>query len=162
MGRLCNFFKSLFRNNNDVYLKKVKIVNKSKHRLPEYETCGAAGMDVKADLDEPMKIEPHSSVIVPTGLYISLPKGYECQIRGRSGLAFKYDIYAHLGTIDEDYRGEIKVKLYNLSDNSFLIHPGERICQMVISPYERIEWEEVRELDDTKRGEGGFGSTGIK
>lgn len=138
----------------------VKIVNKSKHRLPEYETIGAAGMDIKANIDEPYKLEAHSSIVIPTGIYIALPEGYECQIRSRSGWAFKYDIVAYPGTIDEDYRGEIKVKLFNMSDNNFLIHPGDRIAQMVVSSYEKVVWNEVVELPETKRGEGGFGSTG--
>ena len=139
---------------------EVKVVNKSKHRLPEYATTGAAGMDVKADIDEPMKLKAHSSVIVPTGLYMSLPEGCELTIRSRSGLAFKYDIYAFHGLLDEDYRGELRVKLINLSNDDFLIHPGERIAQLKLSKYEKIEWKEVAVLDKTDRGEGGFGSTG--
>lgn len=141
---------------------KVQIVNKSKHRLPEYETPQSAGMDIKADIDEPIKLEAHSSVVIPTGLYIALPDGYEATIRSRSGLAFKYDIVAFHGLIDADYRGEMRVKLFNFSDNSFLIHPGERIAQLKIAPVERVEWEEVRELNETERGTGGFGSTGLK
>lgn len=139
---------------------KVQIINKSKHRLPEYATSGAAGMDLKADIDEPYVIEPKSSIIIPTGIYIGLPDGYEAQIRSRSGLAFKYDIQAHVGTIDADYTGEIKVKLFNFSENKFVVQPGERIAQMVINKIETIEWEEVKELKETERGEGGFGSTG--
>ncbi len=139
---------------------KVKIVNKSNHRLPEYATAGAAGMDLKADILEPMQLKSRSSVIVPTGIYIALPDGCEAQLRGRSGLAFKYDIVSHLGTLDADYRGEIKVKLFNLSDNDFVINPGERIAQLVVARYEKVEWEEVSALDETERGEGGFGSTG--
>ena len=139
---------------------KVQIINKSKHRLPEYATSGAAGMDLKADIDEPYVIEPKSSIIIPTGIYIGLPDGYEAQIRSRSGLAFKYDIQAHVGTIDADYTGEIKVKLFNFSENKFVVQPGERIAQMVINKIERVEWEEVKELKETERGEGGFGSTG--
>ena len=141
-------------------MTKIKIVNKSNHRLPEYATAGAAGMDLKADILEPMQLKARSNVIVPTGIYIALPEGYEAQIRGRSSLAFKYDIVSHLGTIDADYRGEIKVKLFNLSDNDFVINPGERIAQMVVGKYEQVEWEEVAVLDETERGEGGFGSTG--
>jgi dUTP pyrophosphatase len=139
---------------------KVKIVNKSNHRLPEYATAGAAGMDLKANILEPMQLKSRSSVIVPTGIYIALPDGCEAQLRGRSGLAFKYDIVSHLGTLDADYRGEIKVKLFNLSDNDFVINPGERIAQLVVARYEKVEWEEVSALDETDRGEGGFGSTG--
>ena len=141
---------------------KVKIVNKSNHRLPEYATAGAAGMDLKADILEPMQLKARSSIIVPTGIYVALPDGCEMQIRGRSGLAFKYDIVSHLGTLDADYRGEIKVKLFNFSDNDFVINPGERIAQIVVARYEKVEWEEVATLDETVRGEGGFGSTGMK
>lgn len=139
---------------------KVQIINKSKHRLPEYATSSAAGMDLKADIDTPYVIEAKSSIIIPTGIYIGLPDGYEAQIRSRSGLAFKYDIQAHVGTIDADYTGEIKVKLFNHSDNKFVVQPGERIAQMIINKIEKVEWEEVTELKKTERGEGGFGSTG--
>lgn len=139
---------------------KVQIINKSKHRLPEYATSSAAGMDLKADIDMPYVIEAKSSIIIPTGIYIGLPDGYEAQIRSRSGLAFKYDIQAHVGTIDADYTGEIKVKLFNHSDNKFVVQPGERIAQMIINKIEKVEWEEVIELKKTERGEGGFGSTG--
>lgn len=139
---------------------KVQIINKSKHRLPEYATSSAAGMDLKADIDMPYVIEAKSSIIIPTGIYIGLPDGYEAQIRSRSGLAFKYDIQAHVGTIDADYTGEIKVKLFNFSENKFVVQPGERIAQMIINKIEKVEWEEVTELKKTERGEGGFGSTG--
>lgn len=139
---------------------EINIVNKSKHRLPEYETAGAAGMDIKANIDEPIKLYAHDSIIVPTGLYISIPNGYEVTIRSRSGLAFKYDIVAFHGLIDADYRGEIKVKLFNFSKNDFLIHPGERIAQLKIAKVEKVKWNEVKELDITERGHGGFGSTG--
>lgn len=142
-------------------MTKVKIVNKSNHRLPEYATAGSAGMDLKANILEPIQLKARSSVVVPTGIYVALPDGCEMQIRGRSGLAFKYDIVSHLGTLDADYRGEIKVKLFNLSDNDFVINPGERIAQIVIARYEKIEWDEVAVLDETDRGEGGFGSTGM-
>ena len=142
-------------------MTKVKIVNKSNHRLPEYATAGSAGMDLKANILEPIQLKARSSVVIPTGIYVALPDGCEMQIRGRSGLAFKYDIVSHLGTLDADYRGEIKVKLFNLSDNDFVINPGERIAQMVIARYEKIEWDEVAVLDETDRGEGGFGSTGM-
>lgn len=140
----------------------VKVVNKSNHRLPEYATPGAAGMDLKADILEPVVLKARSSVVIPTNIHIQLPAGYEAQVRGRSGLAFKYDVISHVGTIDEDYRGSIGVKLFNLSDNDFVVKPGERIAQLVVSRYEKVEWEEVSSLDDSERGEGGFGSTGRK
>ena len=143
-------------------MTKVKVVNKSNHRLPEYATAGSAGMDLKANILEPIQLKARSSVVIPTGIYVALPDGCEMQIRGRSGLAFKYDIVSHLGTLDADYRGEIKVKLFNLSDNDFVINPGERIAQIVIARYEKIEWDEVAVLDETDRGEGGFGATGMK
>ena len=139
---------------------RVKIVNKSNHRLPEYATVGAAGMDLKADILEPMVLKARSSIVIPTNVHIQLPEGYEAQVRGRSGLAFKYDIVAHVGTIDADYRGAIGVKLFNLSDNDFVVKPGERVAQLVVAKYEKVEWEEVSSLDETERGEGGFGSTG--
>lgn len=139
---------------------KVKIVNKSNHRLPEYATYGASGMDLKADILEPIIIKARGSAIIPTNIHIQLPEGYEAQVRGRSGLAFKYDIVAHIGTIDSDYRGPIGVKLFNFSDNDFIIKPGERVAQLVIAKYEKVEWEEVATLDETERGEGGFGHTG--
>ena len=140
----------------------VKIINKSKHRLPEYETPGAACMDLKANTDEPLILEGKSSIVIPTGIYIAIPEGFEGTIRSRSGLAFKYDICAFHGEIDSDYRGEIKVKLFNFSNDRFLIHPGERIAQLKIASFERVKWEEVSTLPETKRGEGGFGSTGNK
>lgn len=139
---------------------EVKIVNKSNHRLPEYATVGASGMDLKADILEPVVLKAKSSVVIPTNIYIQLPEGCEAQVRGRSGLAFKYDIISHLGTIDSDYRGAIGVKLFNLGDNDFVIKPGERIAQLVIARYEKIEWKEVAALNETERGEGGFGHTG--
>ena len=117
-------------------------------------------MDIKANIDEPYKLEPKSSIVIPTGLFIALPDGYEATIRSRSGLAFKYDIVAFHGLIDADYRGEIKVKLFNFSNNSYLIQPGERIAQLKIAPVSQIEWDEVLDLSNTERGEGGFGSTG--
>lgn len=143
-------------------MTKVKVVNKSNHRLPEYATVGASGMDLKADILEPVILPARGSVVIPTNIHIQLPEGYEAQVRGRSGLAFKYDIISHLGTIDADYRGAIGVKLFNFSDNDFVIRPGERVAQLVIARYEKIEWEEVASLDETDRGEGGFGSTGMK
>ena len=140
----------------------VQIINKSKHRLPEYATNGAAGMDLKANINEPYILPAKGSVIIPTGLFIALPEGYEATIRSRSGLAFKYDIVAFHGLIDADYRGEIMVKLFNFSDNDFLINPGERIAQLKIASYEKVELIEVKELVSTERGDGGFGSTGMK
>ena len=143
---------------------EIKIVNKSKHNLPSYATDCAAGMDLKADTDEPVKLAPGSKFLFPTGLYIQLPEGYEAQIRPRSGLACKFGITVANapGTIDPDYRGEIKVCLINLSQETFVIKPGERIAQMVVAKFERIEWKEVSSLDESARGEGGFGSTGTK
>lgn len=164
MERFCNFFKSLFGFNDEVITREVKIVNKSKHRLPEYATSGAAGMDLKADTNEPITLSPMERIIIPTGIYIQLPYGYEAQIRPRSGLACKYGITVANapGTIDCDYTGEVKVCLINLSNERFVIHPGERIAQMVVAKHEIIEWKEVKTLDETERGDGGFGSTGIK
>jgi dUTP pyrophosphatase len=145
-------------------LKKVKIVNKSDNDLPRYETEGSAGMDIRAMLSEPVILKPLQRALIPTGLYIELPDGYEAQIRPRSGLAFKkgLSILNSPGTIDSDYRGEIKVLLINLSNETAILNTGERIAQMVISKYERIAFEEVDELSETKRGAGGFGHTGIK
>lgn len=142
----------------------VQIINKSKHRLPEYATIASAGMDLKANTNEPIVLKPMERMIFPTGLYIQLPVGYEAQIRPRSGLACKYGITVanSPGTIDADYRGEIGVCLINLSTDNFVVHPGERIAQMVISKHEQIDWEEVTELSETDRGAGGFGSTGMK
>ena len=141
---------------------KIKIVNKSAFPLPEYATEHSAGMDLKADIQEPAELAPLQRMMVPTGLYIALPEGTEAQIRPRSGLAAKHGITVlnSPGTIDADYRGEIKVILVNLSDTSFTINPGERIAQMVIARYEKAEWEGTEVLDRTGRGDGGFGSTG--
>lgn len=141
---------------------KIRIVNKSAFPLPEYATEHSAGMDLKADIQEPAELAPLQRMMVPTGLYIALPEGTEAQIRPRSGLAAKHGITVlnSPGTIDADYRGEIKVILVNLSDTSFTINPGERIAQMVIARYEKAEWEETEVLDRTGRGDGGFGSTG--
>lgn len=143
-------------------MAKVKIINKSNHRLPEYATAMSAGMDLKANISEAYKLAAGERAIIPTGLFIELPEGYEAQIRPRSGLAAKYGITVlnAPGTIDADYRGEVGVILVNLSKNDFMIQPGERIAQMVVARYERVEWEEVSELGSTDRGEGGFGSTG--
>ena len=141
---------------------KVKIVNQSKHNLPEYATPCSAGMDLRANLDLPVTLNPLERQLIPTGIFIELPVGYEAQIRPRSGLAIKHGISLvnTPGTIDADYRGEIKVILVNLSDTPFIINDGERICQMVVAAHARVEWEETGTLEDTNRGSGGFGHTG--
>lgn len=141
---------------------KVPIVNHSPYPCPAYATEQSAGMDLKANLEEPLILKPLQRALVPTGLYMALPAGYEAQVRPRSGLAAKHGITVlnTPGTIDADYRGEVKVILVNLSDTPFEIVPGERIAQMVIARHEKVEWEEVNELDATERGAGGFGSTG--
>lgn len=143
---------------------KVKIVNKSGYDVPFYATELSAGMDLKAAIEEPIELDSLCRAMVPTGLYIALPEGYEAQIRPRSGLAAKHGVTVcnSPGTVDADYRGEIKVILVNLSKEKFMINPGERIAQMVIAKYEKIEWDEVEVLDETERGAGGFGSTGVK
>ena len=143
---------------------KIKIVNRSKHALPEYATLSSAGMDLRANIDEPIVLKSLERKLVPTGLFIELPEGYEAQIRPRSGLAIKHGISLvnTPGTIDADYRGEIGVIMINLSKDDFTINDGERICQMVIAQHERAEWIEVEELNETERGAGGFGHTGKK
>ena len=143
-------------------MTKVKIVNKSGQPLPTYATELSAGMDLRASLDAPVTLGPLERALVPTGLFIALPPGFEAQVRPRSGLAAKHGITVlnTPGTIDADYRGEIKVILVNLSNTPFEIVPGERIAQMVVACHERVEWEEVEVLDETARGAGGFGSTG--
>jgi dUTP pyrophosphatase len=143
---------------------KIKIINKSRHKLPHYETIASAGMDLRASLTESRIIKPLERTIVGTGLFIELPIGTEAQVRPRSGLAAKKGITVlnAPGTIDADYRGEIGVILVNLSNENFEVHNGERIAQLVIAKHERAEWEEVEELSETDRGEGGFGSTGVK
>ena len=140
----------------------VKIVNHSPYPCPSYATEQSAGMDLRARLEEPVVLKPLQRTLVPTGLYIALPEGYEAQVRPRSGLALKHGITVlnSPGTVDADYRGELRVILVNLSDEDFEIQPGERIAQMVIARHERAEWEEVEILDETRRGSGGFGSTG--
>lgn len=142
----------------------IKVINKSNNPLPEYSTSESAGMDVRAFLAEPVTLKPLQRALIPTGLFIELPHGYECQIRPRSGLALKKGITVlnTPGTIDADYRGEIGVILINLSDTPFVVENGERICQMVINAYTHANWDKVNELEDTQRGEGGFGHTGIK
>ena len=141
---------------------KVKIINKSQHPLPAYETILSAGMDLRASLTESIILQPMQRALIPTGLYIELPAGTEAQIRPRSGLAFKHGITVlnSPGTIDADYRGEIKVLLINLSQEPFEIKDSERIAQMVVSKHETVEWQLVESLNETKRGEGGFGHTG--
>ena len=141
---------------------EVKIVNKSNPRLPEYATPGSAGMDLKANIDEPFVLKPFERQIVPTGLFIALPDGYSADIQPRSGLAAKHGVTVanSPGLCDPDYRGEIKVILINLSNENFVVNPGERIAQLVIRHFEKVEWNEVAALDKTERGEGGFGHTG--
>ncbi len=143
---------------------KIKIINKSEHALPSYETVASAGMDLRAAIDAPIVLQPLERAIVKTGLFIELPVGYEAQIRPRSGLAAKKGITVANapGTIDADYRGEIGVILINLSNETFTVENGERIAQMIIAKHERALWEEVSELSETSRGAGGFGSTGTK
>ena len=143
---------------------KVKVINRSPFPLPEYATPLSAGLDLKAATQEPIVLQPLQRALVPTGLFIALPEGYEAQVRPRSGLAAKHGITVlnSPGTIDADYRGEVKVILVNLSDEPFTIVPGERIAQLVAARFEQLEWELSESLDETSRGEGGFGSTGRK
>ncbi len=143
---------------------KVNIVNRSRFPLPQYATIHSAGLDLRADTELKITLKPLERTLVPTGLYIELPEGYEAQVRPRSGLAAKHgiSIVNSPGTIDPDYRGEIKVILVNLSDTPFILEPGERIAQMVIAQFEHISWNEVEALSETARGEGGFGHTGVK
>jgi len=144
-------------------MTSVQIINKSKHVLPHYSTEHSAGMDLRANLDEAIVLQPLERTLIPTGLYIQLPEGHEAQIRPRSGLAAKFGITVlnTPGTIDADYRGEIKVILVNLSNEPFTINDGERVCQMVIAQYTRVELKQVEILEETERGAGGFGHTGI-
>ncbi len=143
---------------------KINIVSNSKHPLPSYETALSAGMDLRANIDEPILLKPMDRILVPTGLFIELPEGFEAQIRPRSGLAIKKGISLlnTPGTIDADYRGEIKIIMINLSREDFLIEDGERIAQMIISRHENAEWSQVDELNETSRGAGGFGHSGTK
>ena len=143
---------------------KIKIINNSVHQVPAYETAAAAGMDLRANIEHPVVLKPLERTLIPTGLFIELPIGYEAQIRPRSGIAFKKGLAVlnSPGTIDADYRGEIKVILVNLSNNEVSIENGERIAQMVIAAHERAEWIEVETLGETARGAGGFGHTGTK
>lgn len=142
---------------------KLEIVNKSSFPLPDYLTEGSAGIDLYANISEPISLKPLERVLIPTGIYISIPNGYEAQIRARSGLALKHGITLAngIGTIDSDYRGEIKIILINLGQDEFIINSGDRIAQMVFIKYEKVTLIEVNKLNDTKRGGGGFGHTGI-
>lgn len=141
---------------------RIRIVNRSKHKLPTYATADASGMDLRAHLDQSMLLKPGQRALISTGLHIALPKGYEAQVRPRSGLALKHGITVlnSPGTIDADYRGEIKVMLINLAEEAFVIEDGERIAQLVVAAHAQVQWAPVVALDDTERGEGGFGSTG--
>ena len=143
---------------------KIKIVNKSKHPLPEYATPSSAGMDLRANIDAPIILAPGERKLIPTGIYIALPVGYEAQVRPRSGLALKHGITVcnTPGTVDSDWRGPVGVILINLGQEDFVVNDGERIAQMVIAKHERAEWDVVEELDETERGEGGYGHTGVK
>lgn len=143
---------------------EVKIINRSKHSLPSYETKASAGMDVRANLDVPLEIKPLERALVKTGLFMEIPVGCECQVRPRSGLAFKKGITVlnAPGTIDADYRGEVGVILINLSNETFVVEDGERIAQLVFTNYKQASWQIVESLSETERGEGGFGSTGVK
>jgi dUTP pyrophosphatase len=142
---------------------KVQIINKSKHATPNYETEGAAGMDLRANIEEAVILKPLERAIVKTGLFIALPVGFEAQVRPRSGLAAKKGITVlnSPGTVDADYRGEIGVILVNLSNAAFVINDGERVAQLIIAKHERVQWKEVEVLSETERGAGGFGSTGV-
>lgn len=142
---------------------KIKIVNSSRHALPEYATPQSAGLDLRANLDEPVTLQPLQRALIPTGLRIALPQGYEAQVRPRSGLALKHGITLlnTPGTIDADYRGEVGVIMVNLSTEPFTVADGDRIAQLVIARHEQAEWVEVESLDETERGEGGFGHSGI-
>ncbi|NLJ81652.1 MAG: dUTP diphosphatase [Bacteroidales bacterium] len=142
----------------------IKVINTSDHSLPTYETIASAGMDIKAFLSEPITLKPFERALIPTGLFIELPIGYEAQIRPRSGLAIKSGVTVlnTPGTIDADYRGEVKIILINLSQENFTVHNGDRIAQMIVAKHEQAKWEEVDTLSDTERGKGGFGHTGKK
>jgi len=143
---------------------QVKIINRSKHALPDYETTGSAGMDVRANLSERVVLNPMERALIPTGLFLEIPEGSECQVRPRSGLAFKKGITVlnAPGTIDADYRGEVGVILINLSNETFIVEDGERIAQLVFAAYKQAQWVETTVLTETERGEGGFGSTGVQ
>lgn len=145
-----------------MYIMQVKVVNRSKHSLPEYASTFAAGLDLRANLDADIELAPMDRILVPTGLYIQIPDGYEGQVRPRSGLAIKHGVTVlnSPGTIDSDYRGEVKVILVNLGTEKFIVKDGERIAQLIVAPHQQINWEAVEKLDSTERNEGGFGHTG--
>lgn len=145
-------------------MTSIQVINKSKHDLPQYETGQSAGMDIRANISAPLVLKPLERELVKTGLYIALQPGYEAQVRPRSGLAYKKGVTVlnAPGTIDADYRGEIGVILVNLSNEEFIVEDGERIAQLVIAEYQQANWEQVDELSETRRGAGGFGSTGVK
>ena len=142
----------------------VKVINKSKHELPSYQSDAAAGMDLRANIDEEVTLEPLQRALIPTGLFIELPLGYEAQVRPRGGLAFKHGLTVlnSPGTIDADYRGEVKVLLVNLSNETFVVKDGERVAQMVVAKHEQVVWESTEALSETMRGAGGYGSTGVQ
>lgn len=143
---------------------KVKVINRSRHALPAYETSSSAGMDVRANIDSPVVLKPMSRALIPTGLFLEIPHGFECQVRPRSGLALKkgVSVLNTPGTIDADYRGEVGVILFNMSDEDFTVENGERIAQLVFAPVLQVEWDESETLTETERGVGGFGSTGTR
>ena len=143
---------------------KVKLINKSKHDLPKYESSGAAGLDIRANLNEPVVLQPLERVLIPTGLFLEIPQGFEAQVRPRSGLALKKGVTVlnAPGTIDADYRGEVGVILINLSNNEFIIEDGERVAQLIFAKVEQANFELTEDLSETQRGTGGFGSTGLK
>lgn len=145
-------------------MTKIKVINKGRHPLPQYATPQSAGMDLRANIDSPVTLRPMERRLIPTGLFIALPVGYEAQVRPRSGLALKHGITVlnTPGTIDADYRGEVMVLLVNLSDKEFVVEDGERVAQMVVARHEQGQWVEVEELDATERGAGGYGHTGVK
>lgn len=143
---------------------RVNVINRSKHSLPSYETSASAGLDVRANIDAPIELKPLERALIKTGIFLEIPEGFECQVRPRSGLAYKNGITVlnAPGTIDADYRGEVGVILINLSNESFVINDGERIAQLVFAEFKQAEWTQTEILSETERGEGGFGSTGVK
>jgi dUTP pyrophosphatase len=145
-------------------MQAISVINRSKHDLPQYETSHSAGMDIRANIDSPVVLAPMQRALIKTGLFVELPKGFEMQVRPRSGLAYKKGITVlnSPGTIDADYRGEVGVLLVNLSDTEFVVHDGERIAQIVIAQYQQADWKVQEILTETERGQGGFGSTGTK
>ena len=153
-----------FNSYQSLIMVQIKVVNKSRHALPEYATLLSAGMDLRANISEPVILKPLERKLIPTGLYMALPPGYEAQVRPRSGLAFKHGISVlnTPGTIDADYRGEVKVLLVNFSNDDFIVEDGERVAQMIVARHEKGEWVETDILDETERGEGGYGHTGVK